>query len=286
MNDRLDVLVIGAGLFGQVIRAALVREGMSVLCVDAHRPGSGSLPSACLMKPSWFSGMDREYTNPSLQLLDDIYGVQNLTFRVGPVKTDSVLWCDPAAILSGPAQRGTVEELPAGSGPVHLRLPEVSDGTVVELRPRHVVVAAGAWSGQLLPIQGLDGKAGVSVRYHKLRLRDNFIRPWAPYKQLVAFNLPGDRGVWVGDGSAIKVPNWTSERQQLSIDRCHKAVGSPSTRGVATWGVRPYIPKRLLRGRPCLLEEARQGVWVATGGAKNGTVAAGWAAHELARRLS
>ena len=38
--------------------------------------------------------------------------------------------------------------------------------------------------------------------------------------------------------------------------------------------------------KPCLLEEIRPGLWVASGGAKNGMLAAGWAAHEICRRTS
>jgi hypothetical protein len=37
--------------------------------------------------------------------------------------------------------------------------------------------------------------------------------------------------------------------------------------------------------KPCYLAEVRPQLWVATGGAKNGTLAAAWCAHELVQKL-
>jgi glycine/D-amino acid oxidase-like deaminating enzyme len=47
-------------------------------------------------------------------------------------------------------------------------------------------------------------------------------------------------------------------------------------------GLRPYVPG----AKPCVLAEPHPGLWVVTGGAKNGTAAAGWAARKLSEALS
>ena len=109
-----------------------------------------------------------------------------------------------------------------------------------------------------------------------------FIRPWAPYRQIVAFNR-GD-GLWVGDGTAVKPETFTAERLQKSMVRCAGAVGLPGLEKNGpeiVIGHRPYVPKV----KPCYLKIQR-GLIVATGGAKNGTLAAGWAAHKVGEALS
>jgi hypothetical protein len=103
------------------------------------------------------------------------------------------------------------------------------------------------------------------------------IRPWAPYKQLVRFNR-GD-GIWCGDGSAIIPENWTLERQLQSRKRCAEFVGKSETSSKLLVGIRPYI--KLQKKAPCLVERLNKGIWVATGGAKNGTMSAAWAAREI-----
>ena len=111
------------------------------------------------------------------------------------------------------------------------------------------------------------------------------IKPWAPYRQLVGFDR-GD-GLWVGDGTAIKVGNWTPQREAEVMAREYKLarrIGdvAPADEMQRLYGIRPYSKE----AKPCLLGEVSPGLWVASGGAKNGTVAAGYCAHVLAGRLS
>jgi glycine/D-amino acid oxidase-like deaminating enzyme len=159
---------------------------------------------------------------------------------------------------------------------------------------RVIVVAAGVWTSHILPVPGLVGKMGAAVLHPNVQIQEPFIRPWAPYKQLVAFNLGDD--MWVGDGSAIKPENWTPERQAKTVARC-SVTGGLDIHGATVdtdvleeskrvlVGTRPYVPKKHLNGRPCYLEEREPGLWVATGGAKNGTIAAGWCAHEIGKAV-
>lgn len=279
---RYDAIVIGAGLFGSIIAAELRAQGRSVLTIDDRRPEAGSRPAACLMKPSWFSGLGREVTDPSLALLDRLYGVHDLSFRVGPGHA-TVHWCDPARILvEEPMEARVIGVRRASSGGWAVGLG--SAALVVPL----VVVAAGVWTPDLVPVEGgLQGQAGMAFLWPREVMDgiEPFIRPWAPYRQLVAFDR-GD-GAWVGDGTAIKRENWTSDWEHVSYERCASAVGrlglGDRERGVVRpmFGIRPYS-----KARPCYLREHQPGLWVATGGAKNGTIAAGWCAHEIARRTA
>ncbi len=286
-----DAVVIGAGLFGQVITAELQDKlGMDVLMVDARRPGSGSGPSASLMKPSWLQSVTTSAQDLAYAVLDRHYGVHDLSFKVGPMKVDTVRWCDPRKIMKPEALALRVFQIrPNGPG-------WVVEGMITEsnyeihLETLTVIVAAGVWSWQLVPVPGLTGKAGAAVVYRNAQIKQPFIRPWAPYKQVTAFNLGPD--LWVGDSSAILEKNWTAERQQQTVDRCSAVVEQedfypdlPPEKEVLV-GVRPYVPKKhFAAGHPCYLKEHKPGLWVATGGAKNGTIAAGWCAGYLANRM-
>lgn len=271
-----DVIVIGGGLFGCIITRKLRLMGLSVDLLDSPRKGAGSIPAACLMKPSWFSGLGQTVSTPSLQLLDDLYGLQDIRFRVGPVHT-MVHWVQPSHVLSEPRREADVERVDLG-GRVWLR------GQETPLEARLVVVAAGVWSNELLPpearVEGLAGRAGMAFLWPG-QIQEPFISPWAPYRQLVAFNRdPGH--IWTGDGSAIIPKNWGVENQIKSEDRCASAIGrrdhDPAQR---LYGIRPYFSGK----GPCAITSHGDRLWVATGGAKNGTIAAAWCAHLISTRL-
>lgn len=279
-----DFVIVGAGLFGSTIAKTLHDAGASVLVVDDRREGAGSRPAACLMKPSWFSSLGRDVYDPALRQLEETWGVHDLQFRAGvqywlnaPV---TVHWCDPAEILGWPEAAGVlVSEIATA---VEGRFVKFARGSErqpgLEARVA-VVVATGAWTGQLVQLPGLTAQAGVSC-WWRGQLPYNFIRPWAPYRQVVAFNIDEER-IWAGDGTAILSRNWTPERRLQSVERCRRAVTVGAGPVEVCFGLRPYV-----RGaKPAHLEERQPGLWIATGGAKNGTLAAGWCAHTLKRRL-
>lgn len=283
-----DTIVIGGGLFGQIIAAALREVGQSVRVLDNRERLAGSRPAACLMKPSWFSSLGREVYEPSLALLDRLYGVHDLPFHAGVGKVGAgatVHWCDPQKILAPETEHWRVTSVSPGSGGhlVSMTGPGAARG-VEQTFARNVVVAAGVWTQTLIPEAVQQGQMGMSILLPDHGLDVGQIRPWAPYKQMVAFNR-GD-GLWVGDGTAIKSSNWDEAREEAVLGRelrfAEELLGTPDLDFTRLHGVRPYAKGH----RPCLLTEYDPGLWAASGGAKNGTLAAGWAAHELVGRLS
>lgn len=271
----IDAIVVGGGLFGQIIARKLRSEGRVVRVFDRGEEKAGSKPAACLMKPSWFSSLAKEQSTASLQLLDDLYGVQDIQFQLRPTRANATVhWCDPSFILDAPVEVENIVAVRPGQV-------ETERGEIIDARL--VVVAAGVWVRELLAQYPQQGQMGAAFLWRNSRTRTPFILPWAPYRQLVAFNR-GD-GLWAGDGTAIKMENWTLEREIKSAQRCtgalldDAAVMAPPETLV---GIRPYAKGH----KPCLLEEVQPGLWVASGGAKNGTIAAGWAAYEIARRTA
>lgn len=262
-----DVVVVGGRLFGQVIGAELRRRGREVTLVDADYDESGTYPSGQLLKPSWFAGLGAECYRPALALLERNYKLEELTFQVGLTRATKVMRL-PMEQLNWPVETGEVTSVNCG-------MVEVRD--LPPYRPRLVVVAAGRWSGELVEVPGLRGLKGVSFTWTGGAPFENLIRPWAPYKQVVAYR--SGEVAWAGDGTALLEKSWTDGRVDECLERCARRV--PMT-GVETVhckiGVRPYV-----RGaKPCYVREVERGVWVATGGAKNGVVAAAWAAHVIA----
>ncbi len=259
---------------------ALFMSGRDVVLVDDRRPGSGSAPSGCLMKPSWFSSLGKNVYDPALDLLSAMFGVDQLWFKIRPSGVTTSAFHIPAKKIlcchGYHEEYGTVTGFFLGGAHVSSH-----DGTMYTLEAPLIVVAAGVWCSELMQVDGLIGKKGVSFRAEG-KVTENHINVWAPYKQLVVFQ-EDDNHVWGGDGAAIKPDNWTKDRESDARRRViHSGVLKVTSTLKATTGIRPYIAKV----KPCLLEQRAPGLWLCTGGAKNGTIAAGWAASEILRRLS
>lgn len=275
----MKIGVIGGGLFGSIMTKALRKEGHEVVVHDHGVAGSGSMPAACLIKPSWVAGLGAHVVDPAMAKLRELYNVQDIEFQVGPIK-QTVQWIDPASILIDEYHYTEADEVTS-----------ISPGLIRTLEWTHtydhIILAAGVWTDSLipegLPKSGVEGRAGVAFLLPNARIERPFISPWAPYRQLVAFNR-GD-GLWVSDGTALKTENLTEKRIEESWMRCRgylpteQRMGSPVERLV---GIRPYVSK----AKPCYYQQHDSWLTVVTGGAKNGTLAAGWAAHRIVEDLA
>jgi len=268
---KYDVAIVGGGLFGSIIARAARARGANVALIDKGEKNWGSGPAACLIKPSWVSGLGHQVVDPAMALLNRLYKVESIDFKVGPLM-QKVWWVDPASILA--------------ESRVYDDVINISRGQVLGLHDTYeadmIINAAGIWTDRLLPPgvpkSGVTSRAGVAFLFPEAKIEQPFISPWAPYRQLVAFNR-GD-GLWVSDGTAIKPENLTDERIQESYVRCLKAVDrhvSIADRMTKLVGNRPYVSG----AKPCYLRYHDDWLAVVTGGAKNGTLAAAWAASQI-----
>lgn len=266
-----DVIIVGGGLFGSIAGAALRDAGMDVLIIDDGRPRSGSRAAGCLMKPSWLQKMGKDNVEQSFRLLDRLYGLRTVSLKAGPV-TVGAEWINPDEVMSGDRLRHQVKGV-GGFGSSNMVL--MMDGE--EIYAKHVIVAAGAWTRTLIRGVPVVGKVGLSLRLFK-EVEDNRISVWAPYKQLVRFSQDGFH--WAGDGTAILEKNWDGLREEQSTKRISDFAGQGG--GEVRIGIRPFAQT----SDPAALEEVAPGLWSLTGGGKNGTAAAGWAAAKLLERLT
>lgn len=261
------------------------------------------------MKPSWLagalSGVDMQ---EAFTLLDRLYGLRELQMQVkvgksGVGVSQPVMWVNPAQVLRLPDILGTATSLRRTQSGWVVSIARVLGGSFTRqafggfIEADHVVVAAGVWCNELafkdrakhpeaIHVDGLEGRVGAALLWqHEQVPGDGFIAPWAPFKQVIAFNR-GD-GLWAGDGSAIKAKNWTADHEHATLARCRDAIWpliscAPSREPKVLVGQRPYVKG----AKPCVAQEVARGLWVVTGGAKNGTAAAAWAAHKVARAVA
>src|SRR5262245_4936904 len=273
-----DLIVVGAGIIGATVAEAFHRRGEDVLIIDDGRPMAGTPPSGGHMKVGWFGKMESSEYGPAMEMMDEIWGLVSEEFLWYKdeeiVTTNTIHRVNTDNVITYPKTTGTV------IGIKHLdNVPLVSYMSVDDVhteRGHRLLVAVGAWAADL--VEGLDliQKQGVSFR-----LRGTvqpLVRPWAPYKQVVAHQQNSDE-VWTGDGSTIIPANWTGKRTRECLGRCQEATGitTPPTRTIV--GLRAYSKKA--ESEPCLFKKIGKRAWVATGAGKMGTIAAGWVARRM-----
>lgn len=257
------VVIVGAGLFGSIAAAVCHRAGHDVTVIDDLRPGAASLASGCLMRRSWFSGLDTVDVQRGYMLLDELYGVKTVHLKnLGLIRgaTYAVQFVDPDKILGEPYLEGRVKEVRDG-------MVQLEDGSIFKGK---VLIAAGCYAGELVEMPPIQRLVGISMRF-KGQLVTSRMRTYAPYRQAIAFNI-NEGEVWFGDGTSILQKNFVySERFATAKMRAETFFGLKFKKGTRVdVGYRPYV-KGYKAG---YFSRVSENTWVSTGGAKNGTLLA------------
>lgn len=263
------VIIIGNGLFGCIAAAAARARGHEVAVVSDQREFAASPASGCVLAPSWLSSLSAAQVSTGMQLLNELYRVEDVKFStlLGlPFKAKRI---DPDSILRMPDFLCSV--LRVKDNGVHLMGGKVLKADVI-------LVAAGVWSGELVETPPIRGLYGASVRF-KAHLPHPQIHVYAPYRQAVGFQL-NKREVWFGDGTALIKSTWEKEwrdRVAKTIARGSQMLGGDVGVAIPTFkpstiriGARPYVEGH----KAGYFRKVAPRVWVSTGGAKNGTVLA------------
>jgi glycine/D-amino acid oxidase-like deaminating enzyme len=274
-----DTVIVGAGKFGRVI-ANTIRHYLpqhKILLVDDAQPLAATKCSGGLIYPPWVTMMSRGTMEEGLRLLEHIYGLEKIELMFEGAKPRKVeayhvpidkVMDDPRLAIY---HSKVVRVEPYGV---------VTTGNV-EISARNVIVTAGAWCGELVKVPGLYGKRGVSFVWPGQV--EGFIRPWAPYKQIVA-HKHNDNQFWAGDGTAIITENWTEERQTATEQRVSKAVNRQVHHAIIQQGIRPVITG-VTGNKPCYFKQLKNGIIIATGAGKSGMIASAWAAQKVMKVL-
>lgn len=270
----IDAIVIGAGIIGSTVALHLRKQKMEVLLLDDRRAMCGTVPSGGHLKPSWFGDMKKTDYEPAMSTLEDIWGLKEEVFSL-PMKLKTTVWrVDTDQVVATEATNYTVTQII--QRPKHWEVQTEFEDYETKL----LVVATGVWADEFLKVEKLQQKQGVSFRFNGI-LPKPFIRPWAPFKQVVA-HQQSEHEIWVGDGSAILKDNWKDERTQQCLTRCREAIKATNRPIRVLEGLRAYCQHG---SDPCLLKQVGRRCWLATGAGKSGTISAGWVANQIVEKL-
>jgi len=266
------VVIVGAGLFGSLAARLAMARGADVTVIDNHSEFAASKASGGLMKPSWLTRIPKEGVEAGYRVLAEVGNPVDLEFGVQvrgahtPFKFERVTFIDPAQ-LEVPHRTSTVTQV--GNGFV-----ELDSGERIEASA--VLVAAGIWSEQLLPglMPPVKGIYGASLRF-KGRVKQSQLDLFAPYKQAVAFNIAPNT-VWMGDTTSLIEKSWGEDAVNRTIERAQNWFNLRKPTRIDV-GARPYV-----EGHPeGYFNRVGPRTWVATGGAKNGTIIGAWHAERF-----
>jgi glycine/D-amino acid oxidase-like deaminating enzyme len=273
---KTNLIVVGAGLFGSIIATHARSRGYDVTVIGQSRQYEASPASGCVLSPNWLNSMPSEDISDALSVLKEHYTLVDLKFKTNILSTFKAKHIDPASILIEPDIVGKV--LAVRDNEVifdKFGVPHTMHGTVI--------VAAGIWSKELIPdMPAIKGLYGASLRFA------GHIEPslhvYAPYRQSVGFNI-SEHEVWFGDGSALIQNTWRKEREERierTTNRARSMCDAEDLGEVTvTEGARPYVEDH----KGGYLRQVSDGLWVSTGGAKNGTVLAASHAHKIVQAL-
>lgn len=278
MKTKYDVVIVGAGLFGRVAADLCVENGLSVIVLDEYNELAGSAPAACLMKPSWLSGLGAK-GKIGLRVLHDLYTLEDIDFnmRVGQAKVHHV---HPLKIL----RQGEKYVRQA-------RVVEVGDGWVETSKGERyqgkVLVAAGAWSDKLVVMPRIKPLMGKCAWFPMVPGHEPRITIWAPYKQSVSFNYGKSLDhksnlIWFGDGTAILAHNYKPEHDKRLLKHAAEHGLKKSNFLGFRAGIRPYVEGHS-KG---YFQRVSPNTYVSTGGGKNGVVLAGYQSQKFLEAIT
>ncbi len=256
------VIVVGNGLFGSIAATLARSRGHEVTVISDMQPLAASKASGCVLAPSWLLSIPKEQVTQSMDLLDQLYGLEKLDFFNPQLKTTfGAHRIDPDKVRVKADLIGKVEQ--------------VGDGFVVSDHGKHsgiVLLATGYWTPEFVPGMKMRGLYGASVRF-EAHLAQPLIHVYAPYRQAVGFQL-NRKEVWFGDGTALIRKTWEAERTHriaATVERGNKLMHfKPGLKARVNEGVRPYVEGH----KEGYFDRIHPRTWVSTGGAKNGTVLA------------
>jgi glycine/D-amino acid oxidase-like deaminating enzyme len=281
----LDALIIGGGITGCTVAKSFLNQNRKVMIIDDDSNLAGSKASGGHFMKSWVSGLPTQDYDKSVERLDDLWGVTDEKYMVYPKKklvtvsrlSYSKVRDNSIFTIGRVTKINKDEEFPV------VTYKGLHNQILLDVKTRLLVVCAGVWSSELLHLdEKIQSKKGVAFKYD-MKLKRPFIKPWAPYKQVVGHQETKST-VWIGDGSSILEKNWSRKRTSECWERCSNHLGLENQQPTEViHGLRPYCKSG---NDPCICKQVKPNIWIVTGAGKLGTISSGWASNILLQATS
>jgi glycine/D-amino acid oxidase-like deaminating enzyme len=270
--NKARVCVVGNGLVGTAVSAALAQQKIDHCVIDDNMGWAASPASASMIYRPWLSHVSADDYAISLHTLEQLFGpyFREVNFTGAKCTAYHLQYLK----VRRPATEWRVRRVHPDGKVDYAHCSVIYD---------RVFLCAGQWCKELCPEafkagERLVGKVGIALRARSGNSKA-VLHTWAPFRQIMRFEeAPGE--VWAGDGQAILENNWDDHYTEESKARIMPFLKQdPGAEIDITVGARPYLlgltDKEVCTWRPV------DKVLVLTGTAKSGTCAAGVVASRL-----
>ena len=253
------LLIVGGGLAGSLLAREATARGLECRVFDRGEEEAASPAADNLFCREWASAVGGEgrYTLGE-ELLGRHFTPRRLLFEGVGGREKTLLWIPPSETRWDRTERRAVTAL-TSRGLVLDNVEEVAGA---------VVVAAGAWSSELIPDVRVRVGKGHGIFYAGEPVSNRWAL-WAPYRQSYLYRW-ADGETRFSDGTSVA--NYGPEHLERGLRHAGElgAAGAPLR---VLYGRRPFFVKGPPPGTP---RRVRDGLWLLTGGARSGL--AGYAA--------
>lgn len=280
-----DVIIIGAGLIGSMAAKLLRKNNYSVLIVDSEQQFAASKCAFGVWKKGWINKELKPLVDEGMDLLQEVCGpVQEIEFY-NPVKQKTIKmnFVDPKKIIEKADMFVHVHRII--NNEVHGSSSFYENYGDIKLKAKKAIfVAAGVYTSWLVnhPTDAYYGEVFRVEPYAD----GNLTYDWAPYKQAILLKT-NDRYLF-GDGSSVKNPDVRtfdfrkfSQRIQEHLENIAEYNSGIKPEQEKLAGYRPYLKERNHQ----YFKKHRDGLYSATGTAKNTTILCGHIAKQLLKSI-
>lgn len=275
---QVDVIIIGAGLFGSTTAKYMRSKGLTTCVVDSKHPMGASKCSFSVWKEGWVGSSIKEMYAISLPILQELYEITDIKFfNMKKERFEDFKAIKPTDILNETSIDLEVATIKNDSV-------TFTNGTRMAANLA-VVVCAGVQTPAILKSSGYDAPEidsywGATLNV-SLTIEEGRMLEWAPYKQCMAVKT--EEGFVFGDGASVKNPTSMDKRiENVSlrlVGHLNDVMGTnvnPDNITFINEGCRPYLKKGV-----SLVNTHDSKLISATGGAKNSTILSGYVAAEV-----
>lgn len=289
---KVDVIIIGSGLFGSMTSKYLQSKGIDTLVIDSNKVYAASKCSFGVWKDGWIGEHIKTQVKESLPVLQQFVDINEIDYyNADKDVVDKMFKIDCSLILNEQQKDHYLDMEVDKIGPDYVIL---TNGVTIKAN-KAVIVAAGAYTDDLLfksgyPMINIDKQWGAILEAKSILTKDTIYSTWAPYKQSILLKT-SDKSFLFGDGATVKNPVANDKRLDFvesrliehAVSAYNIGTGGDSTDLVFNSiteikrGYRPYLPK----GRHDFVQKHDTKLYTATGGAKSSTILSGYIAKTI-----